>query len=106
MLGSRGGGTGGCVWQTGRLADWRTGSVAAWQVAMDDGSKCNPIPLTSIDRKLAVVPCLPCSNGLLGKHCYLLGGGGILQDSTIPTWHSSQCRLWLPERGKEMGTLL
>lgn len=93
-------------WQTGGLADWRTGSVAAWQVAMDDGSKCNPIPLTSIDRKLAVVPCLPCSNGLLGKHCYLLGGGGILQDSTIPTWHSSQCRLWLPERGKEMGTLL
>jgi len=37
---------------------------------------------------------------------HLLGGGGILQDSTIPTWHSSQCRLWLPERGKEMGTLL
>lgn len=93
-------------WRTGGLADWWTGSVAAWQVAMDDGSKCNPIPLTSIDRKLAVVPCLPCSNGLLGKHCYLLGGGGILQDSTIPTWHSSQCRLWLPERGKEMGTLL
>lgn len=91
---------------SGGLADWRTGSVAAWQVAMDDGSKCNPIPLTSIDRKLAVVPCLPCSIGLLGKHCYLLGGGGILQDSTIPTWHSSQCRLWLPERGKEMGTLL
>lgn len=53
---------------TGGLADWRTGSVAAWQVAMDDGSKCNPIPLTSIDRNLAVVPCLPCSNGLLGKH--------------------------------------